>query len=144
MPTSSEDVDALFGAATPPPAVFNAPAAARNGHAADGRREPRVKVSWPARMQLPNGRVLELRTRDLSASGVGLLTPSHIPANAVVNFAMGVPGLDQPQTITPVSGTVKTTYLVVQGPDIYCGGMWVNLPHASRELLDQWIRKLRR
>jgi hypothetical protein len=101
-------------------------------------------VSWPARVQLPNGRVVDLRVRDLSESGVGLLTNASIPANTVLNFAMGVPGLHETTKITPVSGTIKTTYLVVQGPDLCCGGMWVSLPEPSRELLQKWIRRLRR
>ena len=29
----------------------------------DNRREQRVKVQWPARVQMPDGRVVELRVR---------------------------------------------------------------------------------
>jgi hypothetical protein len=144
MTTPPEDVDALFGAPPPAPATGLPTAAPVIGTSADGRKEQRVKVSWPARVQLPNGRVVDLRVRDLSESGVGLLTDVSIPANTVLNFAMGVPGLHEPTKITPVSGTIKTTYLVLQGRDLCCGGMWVNLPEASRELLNKWIRRLRR
>jgi hypothetical protein len=101
-------------------------------------------VSWPARVQLPNGKVIELRVRDLSESGVGLVTTQNIPPNSVLNFAMGVPGLHEASKITPVTGTIKTTYVVVKGPDLMCGGMWVSLPSDSRELLDKWIRRLRK
>jgi hypothetical protein len=142
MTTPPEDVDALFDTPAPPAPVF--PVASPVGASADGRKEPRVKVAWPARVQLPNGRVVELRVRDLSDSGVGLLTPASIPANSVLNFAMGVPGLDQPGKITPVTATIKTTYLVVQGPDIYCGGVWVTITQDSRDLLSKWMRKLRK
>jgi len=148
MTTPPEDVDALFDAPAPPSPVI-APLIARGipllgARAADGRREQRVKVSWPARVQLSNGKVVELRVRDLSEGGVGLLTDVHIPPNTVLNFAMGVPGLHEATTITPVSGTIKTTYVVVQGRDLVCGGMWVTLPSDSRELLDMWIRRLRK
>lgn len=141
MPTSQDDADALFDlpARTPPPLSQPAPAPS-----ADSRRETRVKVSWPARVQLPNGRVVDLRVRDLSESGLGLLTDVNIPANSVLNFAMGVPGLNEPTKITPVTGTIKTTYLVLQGPDLCCGGMWVSLPEDSRALLNKWIRRLRK
>jgi hypothetical protein len=140
MTTTPEDADALFDAPAPPPSpVFpTAPPSV------ESRKEPRVKVSWPARVQLPNGRVVELRVRDLSESGVGLLTNASIPANSVLNFAMGVPGLHEPTKITPVTGTIKTTYLVLQGPDLCCGGMWVSLPEDSRQLLNKWIRRLRK
>src|SRR3954470_9180700 len=117
MTTTPDDADALFDAPAPPPSpVF--PTAAPPS--AESRMEPRVKVSWPARVQLPNGRVVDLRVRDLSESGVGLLTNASIPANSVLNFAMGVPGLHEATKITPVTGTIKTTSLVLQGPDLCC------------------------
>jgi len=143
MPTPPEDVDALFDAPAPPPPVL--PTSPLPGMPpAEGRKEHRVKVSWPARVQLPGGKVLELRVRDLSESGVGLLTERHIPPSTVLNFAMGVPDPDQAARITPVTGTIRTTYVVVKGPDLMCGGLWVSLASDGRELLDKWIRKLRK
>jgi hypothetical protein len=144
MPTPPEDIDALFGAPAPsPPPILPGSPAVPSGF--DGRKEMRVKVSqWPGRVQLPNGKVVELRVRDLSESGVGLVTEMAIPAYTVLNFAMGVPGLVEPGKITPVSGTIKTTYMVVSGPDLCCGGMWVSLPDDSRDLLAKWIRRLRK
>ena len=143
MSTPPEDIDALFDAPAPPAPVL--PTSPLPGvPAVDGRKEHRVKVSWPARVQLPNGKVLELRVRDLSESGVGLVTDVNIPAYTVLNFAMGVPGLHEASKITPVTGTIKTTYVVIQGRDLCCGGMWVSLPADSRDLLDKWIRRLRK
>jgi hypothetical protein len=163
MTTTPEDADALFDAPPPPaspradtPAEPKAPPTAPAARAAESpfgglpvasaenRREQRVKVSWPGRVQLPNGRVLNLRVRDVSDGGVGLLTDIHVPAYTVLNFAMGVPPLNEGGQVTAVSGTIKTTYLVVQGPDIYCGGTWVHLPSDGRDLVGKWIRRLRR
>ncbi len=143
MSTPPEDIDALFDAPAPPAPVL--PSSPLPGAApAEGRKEQRVKVSWPARVQLPSGKVLELRVRDLSESGVGLVTDQNIPPNSVLNFAVGVPGLHEPSRITPVTATIKTTYVVVKGQDMMCGGMWVSLPAEGRELLDKWIRRLRK
>ena len=143
MTTPPDYVDALFDAPAPPPSpVF--PTSAPSLNSSDSRKESRVKVSWPARVQLPNGKIVELRVRDLSESGVGLLTDTNIPANTVLNFAMGVPGLHEANKITPVTGSIKTTYLVLAGRDLCCGGMWVSLPEDSRELLNKWIRRLRK
>ncbi|HEX7637473.1 MAG TPA: PilZ domain-containing protein [Burkholderiaceae bacterium] len=143
MTPPSDDLDALFGTPAAP-----APSAKSSGgatpHPSEARKEQRVKVSWPARVQLPGGRVVELRVRDLSESGVGLLTDVNIPAYTVLNFAMAVPGLHEGSKMTPVSGTIKTTYIVIQGRDLCCGGMWVQLPESSRELLNKWIRRLRK
>ncbi len=144
MTTPPEDVDALFDAPAPPAPVLPASPLLGGAPSADSRKEHRVKVSWPARVQLPNGKVMELRVRDLSESGVGLVTTQHIPPSSVFNFAMGVPGLNEATRIVPVTGTIKTTYVVVKGPDLMCGGMWVTLPADSRDLLDKWIRRLRK
>ncbi len=145
MSTPPEDVDALFDAPAPPSPVLPAsPLLGGASAAADGRKEHRVKVSWPARVQLPSGKVIELRVRDLSESGVGVVTSQNIPPNSVLNFAVGVPGLHEAGRITPVSGTIKTTYVVVKGQDMMCGGMWVSLPAEGRDLLDKWIRRLRK
>jgi hypothetical protein len=143
MSTPPEDIDAMFDVPAPPAPLR--PASPLPGAASpDARRELRVKVSWPARVQLPSGKVIELRVRDLSESGLGLVTSSHIPPSTVLNFAVGVPGLNEPTRITPVTGTIRTSYVVVQGADLCCGGTWVSLPAESRELLDKWIRRLRR
>ena len=145
MSTPPEDIDALFD--LPPPVAPVLPSAPLPGlplPGVDARKEQRVKVSWPARVQLPNGRVIELRVRDLSEGGLGLLTEHHIPPATVLNFAMGVPGLNEGSKITPVAGTIKTTYVVIKGLDLFCGGTWVSLPADGRDLIDKWIRRLRK
>ena len=144
MTTPSDDIDALFDVPAPPSPVQAGNPLMGAMPLPDGRKEHRVKVSWPARVQLPSGKVIELRVRDLAESGVGLLTEVHIPANTVLNFAMGVPGLHESTKITPVTGTIRTTYVVVQGRDLCCGGTWVSLPADGRDLLDKWIRRLRK
>lgn len=148
MSTPPEDIDALFDLPAPvapvAPAQPAPPLPAFPPASPDPRQELRVKVSWPARVQLPDGRILQLRVRDLSASGVGLVTEHHIPPAAVLNFAVAVPGLNEGSKVTPVSGTIRTTYVVVKGLDLFCGGTWVSLPSDGRDLLDKWIRKLRR
>jgi hypothetical protein len=147
MSTPPEDIDALFD--LPPPVAPVQPASPLPGlpglsSVSEARKEHRVKVSWPARVQLPGGRVIEVRVRDLAESGVGLLTDQHIPPAAVLNFVVGVPGLSEGGKITPVSGTIRTTYVVVKGVDLFCGGTWVQLPPDGRDLLDKWIRRLRK
>ncbi|MBW8779699.1 MAG: hypothetical protein JF585_10865 [Burkholderiales bacterium] len=114
------------------------------GDAPDSRRGRRVKVSWPARMQLPDGCAIDLTVRDVSEGGVGLMSGEDIPASTVVDFEMGVPPLDEGGRITLVKGTIKTTYAVVHGSVVRCGGTWVQVASADLELLNMWIDRLRR
>ena len=167
--TPSEDVDAMFDLPPLPAASQSAESASEAaaaaeaalaaelaaelalviesggvaGDAPDSRTNLRVKVSWPARMRLPEGRVIELKVRDVSESGVGLMSDKDIPSDTVVNFEMDVPRPDEGGKVTPVKGTIKTTYTVVHGAEILCGGIW-QAPPAALELVNMWIERLRR
>jgi len=146
MPTGQDDVDDLFGGSAAPAVAEPAPSASPFGGSAapEGRREVRVRANWQARVLLPGERVVKLNVFDLSESGIGLVSEIGIPANSVLQVALAVPGLTEPTRITPVTGSIKTTHMTVRGHYIHCGGNWVSLPSASRELLDQWVRRLRK
>jgi len=111
--------------------------------APESRTDLRVEVFWPARMQLPDGRVIELMVRNVSEGGVGLMSDEQIPARTVVDFEMAVPQPEDGGEITPVKGTIKTTYTVVHASKILCGGTW-QAPPAGLELVKRWIERLRR
>ena len=111
--------------------------------APDSRTDLRVEVSWSARMQLPNGRVIELKVRNISEGGVGLMSAEDIPDCTVVNFEMDVPQPNEGGKIMPVKGTIKTTYTVVHGSESLCGGTW-RVPPAGLDLVNMWIKRLRR
>lgn len=156
--TPPDDVAAMFD--LPPPAAESPPAMAsfeaeeaalaaelaaaiESGDVAadapDSRTDLRVDVCWPARMRLPGGHVIELKVRNVSEGGVGLMSEERIPADTVVNFEMDVPPLDEGGVITSVKGTIKTTYTVAQGSQVLCGGIW-QAPPAGLGLVRMWIR----
>ena len=141
MPTDQDDADELFGGsatpAPPPPLAGKAPAA-------ENRKESRVRANWQARILLPSDRVVELNVFDLSESGIGLVSEVGIPAHTVLQLAVAVPGLHDATRITPVTGSIKTTHMTVRGHYIHCGGLWVQIPAESRDLINQWVRRLRK
>ncbi len=139
MPNDQDDADDLFAgsAATPTSPLLAKPSA-------DNRRESRVRANWQARVLLPNDRVVELNVFDLSESGIGLISEVGIPAHSVLPVALAVPGLHDPNRITPVTGTIKTTHMTVKGHYIHCGGIWVQIASDQRELINQWVRRLRK
>jgi hypothetical protein len=136
---SPSDVDDIFGAASQPEAdkPISAPPAK------DARREMRVKVKWAARVQLPDGKVVEMRVCDVSEGGIGLAGELGIPPNSVLTCAVAVPGLNDPRQITVVVGTIRTTHATVRGLDLIYGGTWVRNDASSQDLLKKWIRRLR-
>jgi hypothetical protein len=113
------------------------------GDAPDSRTNQRVDVAWPARMHLPDGRVIELKVRNVSVCGVGLTSDEPIPDYTVVHFEMGVPQPDDGNTVARVKGTIRTTYTMVHGSQILIGGSW-QAPPAGLDLVQQWIQRLRR
>ena len=139
MPTNQDDADDLFGGAAAAP---KPPFPAKPG--ADNRRETRVRANWQARVLLAADRIVQLNVFDLSESGIGLVSEIGIPAHSVLSIALAVPGLNDPGKITPVTGTIKTTHMTVKGHYIHCGGLWVDIPSASRDLINQWVRRLRK
>jgi hypothetical protein len=139
MPTDPDDPDALFASAAAPPK-----APVQGKPAAENRKESRVRAHWQARVLLPGDRIVELHVFDLSESGIGLISEVGIPAHSVLPLALAVPGLHDPTRITPVSGTIKTTHMTVRGQYIHCGGLWVEIARDQRELINQWVRRLRK
>ncbi len=139
MPNDQDEADDLFGNAA---ASAKSPLPAKPS--ADNRKESRVRANWQARVLLASDRIVELNVFDLSESGIGLISEVGIPAHSVLNIALAVPGLNDPTKITPVSGTIKTTHMTVRGHYIHCGGLWVEIPTASRDLINQWVRRLRK
>jgi len=113
------------------------------GDAPDSRSNLRVDVAWRARMRLESGQLVELEVRNISEGGVGLKSGQPLPAYTVVTFEMDVPPLDAGGAITPVSGTIKTTYTVASGSQILCGATW-QAPPAGLHLVTAWIKRLQR
>jgi hypothetical protein len=109
----------------------------------DGRREPRVAVSWRAMFRLPNGRVIETRVRDISESGLGLVCGDPVPTNTPIEIAVAVPDLvDVARSIT-IKGKVRCPYVVINGHDYRIGAQWAELDNASREMLKHHIKRQR-
>jgi len=109
----------------------------------DARKEVRVKVKWPARVQLADGRVVELRVCDVSESGIALAGEVPIPSHSVLKVAISIPGQVDPARTTTVTGTMKTAHMTVRGPDLVYGGTWVSLESKGRDLIREWIKRLR-
>jgi hypothetical protein len=110
--------------------------------APDSRRNSRVPVSWSACVRLADGQVIDLKVRNISASGVGLTSRQHVPADAVVDFEMCVPALVDGGEASAVKGTLRTTYATPLGAESLFGGSWVQVPADHLELVNRWIKRL--
>jgi len=142
-PSDAEAEDALAAAEAALAAEFAGTIAADGvaTDAPDSRTDLRVQVSWPARMRLPQGRLVALTVRDVSGRGVGLASDEPIPTHALVDFEMDVPPPDATGPATTVKGKLKTTYTVAHGSRILGGGVWMQAAAGDLELVNAWIRR---
>ena len=108
----------------------------------ESRKEPRYSVTWRGRLTLPDGQVLEVRVRDISEQGVGLLSDHPLPSNTVMPLVLGVPDLRDLTRIMAVPVRINSAYVVMQSHDFRVGGTWIDLSDTVRALLQDWIRKL--
>jgi PilZ domain len=108
----------------------------------DSRKEPRFSVTWRGRLTLPDGQVQEVRVRDISEKGVGLLADFPLPSNTVMWLVLGVPDLKDMARIMAVPVRINSAYVVMQSHDFRVGGTWIDLSDSVRTLLQDWIRKL--
>ena len=108
----------------------------------DSRKEPRYSVTWRGRLTLPDGQVQEVRIRDISEQGVGLLSDLPLPSNTVMLLVLGVPDLNDLSRIMAVPVHINSAYVVMQSHDFRVGGTWIDLNDSVRTLLQAWTRKL--
>jgi hypothetical protein len=109
----------------------------------DDRKEPRVPVSWRGQMSLPNGMRTQIRIKDVSESGIGIVSPDPVPQMSRVAIAMSVPDLTNPSHSVALNGTLLVAYVVIQGHDYRIGGTWTDLPAAQRDMLKHIIKRQR-
>ncbi|MEO8807434.1 MAG: PilZ domain-containing protein [Burkholderiaceae bacterium] len=109
----------------------------------ESRREQRYRVYWRANLHLPGARTLDARMSDISGDGLGLTAGEAIALGAVVPITMGVPDADGGTQLQAVQCSVRIVNVVLSGCDYRLGALWVNPPHGVRQVIDNWIRKLR-
>lgn len=109
----------------------------------DSRREPRYNVSWRARIELPDGRHIDAKVRDISENGIGLQSEYCAQARSQLQLTLGVPDLEDPSHILAVPATLKVMFVVMQGHDFRIGGVWANIGPQAQHFMHQWVRRLR-
>ncbi len=109
----------------------------------ESRREQRYRVYWPARLQLPDARTLDARLKDISGNGLGLITGDALAVGTVLPITMGVPDADGGPKLMAVQCHVRVANVVLAGADYRIGALWFELSPGVRQLIDNWVLKLR-
>lgn len=109
----------------------------------DARREVRYPAHWRGRMQLADGRWVELRLKDISDSGMGVTCSDAVPAGVTLAVTVRVPDPGGSGQTTEITGTVQTAYVAMRGYEFAVGMTWVERNEAARELMSRWTARLR-
>ena len=110
---------------------------------ADSRREQRYRVYWRANLHLAEGRTIGARLSDISGSGLGLLAGEALAIGTIMPVTMGVPDIDGGPQLLAVQCSVRVENLVLSGRDYRMGACWVTPSASVRQVIENWIRKLR-
>ncbi len=109
----------------------------------ENRTEPRYNVSWRALLQLPNGQTTEVRVKDISESGMGLVSDLSVPNGRVLSITVGVPDLTDLSRTLAMPGRVQVAFAVMQRHDFRVGARWAELSPAAQQLWRAWVQRMR-
>ncbi len=109
----------------------------------DSRSEQRYRVYWRANLHLPGARTIGARLSDISGDGLGLLTSEAVPIGTILPVTMGVPDADGGPQLLAVQSSVRIVNVVLSGRDYRLGALWVSPSASVRQMIENWIRKLR-
>ena len=105
----------------------------------DNRRtSERIPVVWRARVLLPQGSVIETRTFDISATGVGVLSDNPLPLKTVLQVALQVPARSEPGRFQVVTGPAMPVFQVLRNHEYRVGMQWMELPPQTQKALAAW------
>lgn len=88
------------------------------------------------------GTIMEVRTADISTSGVGLVGDHALVQQSVMQLALQVPHLTQPASFVVVTGRVKIVFHVLKGGQYRSGAQWIDLAEPYKVLLSSWVERL--
>lgn len=109
----------------------------------DSRREQRYRVYWRANLHLAGARTIDARLSDISGDGLGLIAGEAIGMGTVLPVTVGVPDADGGPQVLAVQCSVRVVNVVLSGRDYRMGALWVDPSSNVRQVIENWIRKLR-
>lgn len=131
VPVSSTPETAVQPGTTVPP-----PASTEN------RAAVRVNITWKAKIMMPQGAVIEAKTADVSATGIGLVGHHPFPVHSVLQVAIQVPHPTISGSFTVITGRVKVAFQVMRGGDYRTGVQFVELSEAYKALINVWVERV--
>ena len=109
---------------------------------AEHRAAVRVNITWKAKVMMNPSSVLDVKTADISVSGVGLVGTHPFPQHSVLQLAIQVPHPSVSGHFAIITTKIKVAFQVLRGGEYRTGAQFIDLPEPYRELLRIWIERL--
>ena len=137
----SDAPDSHVASGSPPPDSAN-PELHNLGAKVEHRAAIRVNITWKAKVMMGASSVLDVKTADISTSGVGLVGHHPLPQHSVLQLAIQVPHPTLSGQFAVITGKIKVAFQVMRGGEYRTGAQFIDLPESYRELLRIWIERL--
>lgn len=105
------------------------------------RRHERGRLACTVHLLLPNRRILEARTVDISVGGLRLVTPVNLPLQTPCGVKLVVPGI--PSGAHTVMAQAQVTNIVFSGREngFLVGLRFTNLPESGLKAVSDYLNE---
>jgi hypothetical protein len=106
-----------------------------------GRRHPRARFASTVHLRLPDGRLVEARTQDISLGGLQLVVPGSIAPGTRCDVRLLIPAI--PFGVRTVTAQVEVVSLVFSGraSGFVIGLRYTSIPEASTAALQAYLQE---
>lgn len=107
------------------------------------RSEPRYRVSWRGRLQVGDAPPVDIRVKDISTRGVGVVVDQLFAVGTIAIVNLRVPDPTGANQALDVAGRARVAFCSVVGRDVRMGLIWLDPVAEVASVIDLWLRKLR-
>jgi c-di-GMP-binding flagellar brake protein YcgR len=107
--------------------------------ASDARQDPRVNVSWAARVVVGPQAYLEARVVNISNSGMGLVCETAFREGATIDVMIAMPDVQDRGRYTYPQMQAKVAFQIIKGSKFRLGVQLVKIDPAAKAMLARWV-----
>lgn len=110
-------------------------------NASDARQDPRVNVSWAARLVVGPQAYLEARVVNVSSNGLGLVCETAFPEGATIHLMIAMPDVQDRGRYTYPQMQAKVVFQVIKGAKFRLGTQLLKIDPTTKAMLGKWVEQ---
>lgn len=109
--------------------------------ASDARQDPRVNVSWAARVVVGPQTFLEARVVNVSTSGLGLVCETAFREGTTIDLMIAMPDVQDRGRYAYPQMKAKVVFQIIKGSKFRLGTQLVKIDPTTKAMLDKWVEQ---